>query len=52
MATLAKLDNVAWVVDKIGLIGFLRMAAADDVVPLCVSRQPANPAFSLLDWVA
>lgn len=48
MASLAKLDNVARVVDKVQLVGFLRMTAANDVVPLGVSVHSAYPAFTLL----
>ena len=52
MATLAKLDNVARVVDKVQLVGFLRMTAADDVVPLGISGHSTYPAFTLLGWVS
>jgi len=52
VATLAKFDNVARVVDKVQLVGFLRMTATDDVVPLGITGHSAYPAFTLLVRVA
>jgi len=48
VATLAKLNNVAGVIDKVQLVGFLRMTATDDMVPLSVSGHSAYPAFTQL----
>lgn len=52
MTTLAKFDNIAGVVNEVQLFGFLRMATADNMVPLCVARMSAYPAFSQLVRVA